>query len=197
MALYLVTAPALEPVTVEEAKAHSRIDHSDDDALVASLIVAARQYVETYTQRALVTQTWDWKLDGFPCGAMTLPMPPTLSVTSITYLDTANVSQTWSAADYLTEFPVGEQAAPARITSDYGISYPSTYGVMNAVTIRFVAGYAATAEAAVIAIPASLKTVIKVLVAHWYEQRQPVLVGTTLVPVPTSVEALLWPYKVF
>lgn len=197
MSLYLVTAPTIEPITLPEAKAQCRVDTSDEDALIAGLISAARQYAETYTHRALVTQTWDLKYDWFPCGPIELPLPPAVSVTSITYLDTAGASQTWSSANYLTEFPVGPKASHARLTPAYGVSYPSTYSVMNAVTVRFVCGYGSTAALALAAIPASIKAGIKLLVSHWYEQRTPVNVGNLVSPIPTTVDALLWPYKAF
>lgn len=98
MALFLVMAPSIEPVSLAEAKAHLRVEVNDENSLIQTLITAARQYVETATRRALLQQTWDDKLDAFPCGAIVLPLSPVTSVTSITYLDTAGVSQTWSSS---------------------------------------------------------------------------------------------------
>lgn len=194
MGLTLVTAPATEPITLDEAKKHCRVDVSDEDDLIRSLIVAARQHVESFTHRALVTQTWDYKLDGFPAlgECFEVPLAPVLSVTSITYLDTAGSSQTWSSSNYLTDIQAGNYSQRMRITPAYGISYPSTYGVMNAATVRFVAGYGAAS-----AVPQAIKAAIKILIGHWYRTREPIVTGTIVASVPMSVDALLWPYKAF
>lgn len=191
MSLFLVTAPAAEPVSVQDAKAQCRVDTSDEDALFATLVIAAREYVETATHRALITQTWDWTLDGFPDWTLVLPLPPVASVTSITYVDTAGVTQTWAASLYRTDLPAGPYASPARVTPAYSESYPSTRAVTNAVTVRFVAGYGTAAS-----VPASLKAAIKLLVAHWYARREPLTNGT-VAPVPWTIEALTWPFKAF
>jgi len=192
MALFLQTAPTPEPVTLTEAKAHCRVDVSDDDTLITALITAARQHAEAFTHRAIPPQTWDLKLDAFPCGwqsPIVLPMPPTTAVTSVTYVDTAGASQTWSSSNYTTEFPSGDMASPARIVPIYGVTWPQTQRVINAVTVRFVAGYTTCPEA--------IKHGIKLLIGHWYAHRESVVVGTISQQLPTAVDALLWPYKAF
>lgn len=197
MALHLVTAPVVEPVTLAEIKAQCRVDHDDENELLNSLIVAARETVETLTGRALMTQTWDWKFHEFPehDEGLTIPLGQVTSITSITYLDTAGASQTWSSSDYRTDIPTGPKAALARIEPGYGISYPSTYDVMNAIAVRFVAGYGSTPET----VPSSLCHAIKLLVAHWYQNREAIVVsiGGTATELPLGVSALIWPYKVF
>lgn len=144
MSLSLVTEPTLEPISLTEAKLHCKVDHTADDALFPTYIQAAREYGEGATFRAFCRQTFDFKLDEFPYdgGALVLPKAPVRSITSITYLDTAGASQTWSSSLYLTDLPSGPKAQRARITPAYGESYPSTRDVINAVTVRFVAGYA-------------------------------------------------------
>ena len=196
MALFLVTAPAIEPVSLAEAKAHCRVDVADEDALIDTLRVAARQYVETFTRRPLITQTWDDKRDGFPCGsdeALELPLPPVSSITSVTYTATDGTSTVWSSALYTTDLPTGPKAEPARIVPIYGEVYPTTRSVINNVVIRFVAGYGSTAAT----VPASLRAAIKLLIGHWYERREPVNVGNIVTPIPLSIESLLWPYRAF
>ena len=66
MILTLATEPTAEPVTLAEAKTHCRVDTSDDDTYITTLIKAARLYTEEATNRALITQTWDWYFDSFP-----------------------------------------------------------------------------------------------------------------------------------
>ena len=122
-------------------------DVEDDDTLLESLIVTARQELDAkdgWLGRALCTQTWDWKLDAFPVatnqnpdGALIVPLPPLQSVTSITYVDTDGDSTTWSSSEY----QVDTTSQPARIIPAYGYSYPSTRTQLNAVTVRIVVGY--------------------------------------------------------
>jgi uncharacterized phiE125 gp8 family phage protein len=62
----LLTAPAAEPLSLAEAKAFLRVEHDDDDGVIAALIAGARLYVEGQTRRALLTQTWRLVLDAWP-----------------------------------------------------------------------------------------------------------------------------------
>ena len=187
MSLKLVTAPSAEPVSLIEAKAHLRVDIADDDTLITALIVAARKWCDEYTGRQFVTATWDWFLDGF-CQSFVVPIPPLQSVTSIKYLDTAGVEQTLDAGTYR----VDAVSEPGRIALDYGKTWPSTYPVINAVTVRFVAGYGAAG-----AVPEPIKQAMLILIGELYEQREESLVGTIQSSVPFGVRALLTPYKVW
>jgi uncharacterized phiE125 gp8 family phage protein len=201
MALSLYTAPTTEPVTVAEAKLHIRAtEDTVEDALVSSLITAAREYCETFTRRSFLPQVWDLKLDSFcdPAaykdGVIWLPKPPVTAVTSITYLDTAGDSQTLSTSIYTYDLPSGPKASRARVQEAYGQVFPQTRSTLNAVTIRFAAGYATAA-----AVPYSIKAAMLLLIGHWYQNRETVVVGVGIgsVQVPTSAEALLWPYVAY
>jgi uncharacterized phiE125 gp8 family phage protein len=192
MALSLVTPPAVEPVTLAEAKLQMRLGLTDDDALITELIVAAREYVETFTHRALIAQTWDDKREGFPGyggQAIWLPKPPLLLTPTapvITYVDPNGVTQTWSSSLYTVDAPTGPKARAACVVPNYGEYFPLTRAVVNAVTIRFTAGYGALATT----VPSSLKAATKLLVETW-------LVGGSGAPIPPAVDALLWPFKAF
>lgn len=186
MALTLVTAPAEEPVALADAKLHMRVDDSDENALITTLIAAARKWCENHTRRQFVTATYDWTLDRFPC-VLRVPRPPLASVTSITYVDTAGTTQTVDSDDYRVDIAT----APGRITEAYSASWPSTRSVTNAVTVRFVAGYGDAAD-----VPESIITAIKIMVAHWYEHREPVMPGLSISSVPMSVTSLLSPYRI-
>ena len=63
MTLFRTVEPALEPVTLAEAKAHMRLGHDSEDALIAGLIRAARDEVERTTGTALIDQDWRLALD--------------------------------------------------------------------------------------------------------------------------------------
>jgi len=193
MALTLVTGPAIEPVTLEEAKAHCRVDTSDDDGLLADLVIAATRHVERFTHRRLISQVFDDKRDAAPSSVWESPIAPVLSIGSVTYVDTAGATQTWSSALYRTDIPAGPTAGPARLTPIYGGSWPQTQDVINAFTVRFTAGYGTTA----VSVPYDIKAAIKLLVGHLYENREPVVIGNIVTAVPLAVDSLLWPYKFF
>ncbi len=197
MALSLVTAPATEPLTLAEAKSHLKSDVTDEDALIDGLIRSAREYVETFTHRALITQTWDLRLEGFPssfeASAIWLPKPPLVSVTSISYVDTAGATQTWASSNYTVDAPAGPWARMGRIVPAWSIYFPVTRSVPNAVTVRFVAGYGAAT-----AVPSSMKSAMKLLIGNWWANREAgaIFRGSADI-LPFGVEPLLWPYKAF
>lgn len=183
MSLKLITAQTHEPVTLTEVKDHLRVDTTDDDALISALIVAARQWAEEYTGRQFMAATWDWMLDALG-GTLYAPMPPLQSVTSIKYLDTTGVEQTLASSTYR----VDAVSEPGRIALDYGQVWPSTYPVVNAVTVRFVAGYTT--------VPEPIRQAVLILVGELYEQRQD-SASYQVNAVPFGVRALLAPYKIW
>lgn len=163
MRFELVTSAASEPVTLAEAKSHLRVEHSDDDVLIASLVSTARELVESHTARQLVTADWKLHLDRFPHGDIEIRKCPVASVTSVTYYDENNTQQTWSTSLYQVD-TVNE---PARIRCEYNVTYPSTRsGKLNAVTVNFTAGQA------VASVSDKAKHAILLLVSHWYENTE-------------------------
>lgn len=186
-ALKLVTAPTVEPVSRTEAKLHCRVDITDDDALIDTLITAAREYCEVETDRSFINTTWDLVFDSFP-DTIYIPRSPLSSVTSITYLDTAGASTTLSSTLYTTD----SKGEPGRIVPAYGETWPATYAIVNAVTVRVVIGYGSASTS----VPSSIIAAIKLLVGHWYQNRQAVVTGTIASDVPMAVESLLMRVKV-
>lgn len=191
-ALVLVSPPANEPVTVNEAKAHLRVVGTDDDVYISDLIAAARRHVETITRRALLTQTWDYALDSFPPCAIEVPLPPLVSVVSIKYLEAATgIQATLPGAAYR----VDSKRQPGRITPEVGVPWPVTYPAPNAVEIRFTAGAATTAD-----VPEPIRHAIKLMVGTWYENREQAIFdarwGVSEIPGVAAVQALLRPYVV-
>lgn len=189
MALKLITAPAAEPVALATAKAHLRVDHNDDDALIGALITAARQAAEDRINRALVTQTWEQVLDAFPAAEIKLAKPPAQSITSIKYIDPAGDEQTLASNQYLLD----GDTLPGWVLPAYGVTWPATLDTANAVRVRFVAGYGA-AEAHV---PAAIRQWMLIAIGTMYAMREGVA-GGNLAEVPrTWVDGLLDPYKVY
>ncbi len=194
MSLKLITAPTVEPITLQETKDHLRVDGTTDDALISALILAARQHLDGrdgWLGRALMAQTWDYTLDEFPPGDfIRLPLAPVQSVTSISYTDTDGASQTFSSASYALGADLDWQP---RVNLGYGLTWASTRGVPDAVTVRFVAGYANAN-----AVPAPIKAALLLTVGHLYENREAIAEtgrGVTLTELPMGVDSLLFPYR--
>ena len=181
------TAPAVEPVTLAEAKSQCRIDGSDEDAYVASLITAAREYVENVLDLSLVTQVWEARYDTFPLWEIILPRPPMqAAAVTVIYRDEAGTLNTITST--ANAFQVDAYATPGRIYPLYEGVWPAVRGDENSVTVRWTAGYGASGAS----VPATVKSLIMLLVAHWYEMRQPVVAGySQVLPVPQTFETLL------
>ena len=154
------------------------------DPLLNMLVSAARQHVEAYLKRALITQTFDLHLDRFPCWVLRLPVP-IQSVTSITYYDSDGTEQTLAADQYLVDITT----QPARITPVFGVVWPITQYRMNAVKVRFVAGYGAASD-----VPACIKNWMLIRIKTLWDGRDQ-LTKQLGMPVfePTWVDSLLDP----
>jgi uncharacterized phiE125 gp8 family phage protein len=180
----VTTAPATEPVTAAEAKTHMRITSSADDTYITGLITAARQWCEWYQGRSYIEQIITMYLDTFP-STIYLPQPPAMSVTTLKYYNTAGTLTTLTVT---TDYVVDVISQPARIYPAYTTSWPSYRDIPNAVQVVYKAGYGADATN----VPTPVKHAIKMLVSHWYENREPII-DMKLMQTPFSVKALLDP----
>jgi uncharacterized phiE125 gp8 family phage protein len=195
MPLRLVIPPASEPVSLDEAKAHLRVDGNYDDGLIGNLITSARKYLDGkdgILGRALVSQTWELVLDtwptsgcGFAANAVQIPLPPLTGITSVKYFDTDGNEQTFSSANYT----IDAVSEPGWIVLDQGVSWPALLNAANVITIRFTAGYAT--------VPEPISQAILLLIGHWYANRENVLTGfrAAAIDVPYTVDALSAPYR--
>lgn len=159
MGLRLITAPTRYPVTLEELKAHLRVETDDDDAYLDSLIEAVATYLDGdggILGRCLVQQTWEYQIANWACDTdlhhgfnhwpfwsahrIEIPLPPLVSVTSVKYLDQTEAEQTLASDQYVAIINGWE---PSIIQSAYGVTWPIVaWHRPDAVRIRFVAGYA-------------------------------------------------------
>lgn len=187
MALALTSGPAEEPVTVAEAKAHLRIDGSAEDILIASLIVTSRLHVEAALGFALITQGWRLTLDKWPEGGTVLfPLRPIRSVTSVTVRDESGDAVVVSSSGYLLD---GEALRPRLVPCDG--TWPAPGRQTNGIEIAFEAGIGDEAAD----IPQPIRHAILLLVAHWYEHRDPLEIGSAGAAIPPLVSDLLKPYR--
>lgn len=185
----LVSEPSIEPVSLVEAREHLRVTHTDEDALIAGLITAARVTVETITRRSFITQTWKLYLDRFPASrGIRLPHTPVQSVSHIKYYDEDGIQQTFPASDYWLD----AVSAPARLSLKESKDWEDTEADrLNAVEIQYVAGYGSAPSQ----VPAPIRHAMKLLVAHLYENPDIVSAGQLSV-IPMSCDFLLAPYRV-
>ncbi len=188
-----------------------------DNALIAELVSAARRYCETQLKSALLTQSWVLYLDSFPSaggyynraireiwpsigglpsglgfypglvpnstGVIDIPLEPLQSITSVNYTDFEGNTDTVATSAY--DVSIGMQG---RIQPAYSKVWPISRPTIDSVQITFVAGYGSTAST----IPPHVKLAIKMLVAHWYENREACL-DQQLWPVPLAIDSLLSP----
>jgi len=163
---------------------------TDENDLLDSAIITARQWAEKFTNRSFLNTSWRLTFDDFSSD-FRLPRSPASSITSIKYYDSNNAQQTLSSSYYDTDF----DNEPGRVEEAYGYTWPTVYDRMNAVEVIFVAGYGAAASS----VPDAIKTAIKMLAAHMYEHREAVVQlqrGGELAEVPLAVRSLLWMYRV-
>ncbi len=170
-------------VSVGDMKTHLHIDSTveAEDESLGAMIDAATAWCESFQHRKYLTQTVVERFDAFPVRLRPV-WSPLIAVTSIAYTDTAGVSQTLSSALYT----VDTTTVPGRIVPAYGQRWPATQGHIDAVTLTYTAGYG---EAS--AVPDRVKQAIKLLVGHWYANREDSQTDP-MHQIPIGVESLLW-----
>jgi uncharacterized phiE125 gp8 family phage protein len=180
----VITPPVIEPLTLAEAKAQCRVDITTDDALLATLISVARDMCERIAWRAFLTQTIELWLDAWPASnAIALPRPPLQSVTKVEYYDTADVKSTLSSTIYSVD-AINE---PGKLWLKYNQVWPTTLlREHNAICVTYIAGWTNPAD-----VPQSARQAMLLLIGHWYENRETIMVGTITKSIEFGVTALL------
>ena len=185
-----LSPPAAEPLTLADAKLHLRVDAdiTEDDGLIAALIVTARQQAEHRTGRALVTQQWRLGLDRFADDSLELPLPKLQSAQSVTYLDADGVRQTLAGAEYdvVTDELVG------RLIPAFGKTWPDCRIRPGSVQVSYTCGYGAASD-----VPQSIKAWMLLAIGAWYENREALTSGKPVAELPRSFwDGLLDPFWV-
>lgn len=183
MNVTIITPPASEPITLDEAKAFLRVDGDDDDSVITDAIASARETIENLTGRQLITATLEGAMDSFAGDwidrsqrlidhrgaghsrhddlSIRLPRSPVQSVTSVQYIDGAGALQTLDPSLYIVDV----RSITPRITPLFGTCWPPIRPQPNAVVVRFVAGW--TTET----LPARAKQLAKLVTLRDYEHR--------------------------
>ena len=192
MSLKLITPPTTFPIDLASAKLHCRVDIADDDTLITALITAATEMAEQKTGRAIMAQTLELTLDAFPY-AFELTRVPVQSVTSVKYYDTTGTQQTLSNTLYALD--AADDFGFAHISPVYAGVWPDTRDQINAVAVRYVAGYADAAS-----VPQSIKNWILLMVSTMYANRETEAYSSRAVSTTVQmqfVDRLLDRYVVF
>ncbi len=159
-----VTPPIREPVTISDAKAFARIEFDDDDAIVASLISMAREYVETAIARTVAPRVRAVYFQGFMTsggyynrfiraqgpnpwwlptaqGIMQIRQPPLQGLMNVQYIDPSSGVY----LEVLSSQLVISTGTPGKVMPSYGAVWPLPRPQIDAVKFTFVSGYGLTA----------------------------------------------------
>lgn len=189
-----VTDPSgiTEPITLDEAKAHLRITNDDEDDVIEAAITDARDWCEQYLSLAIPEQTITAFFDCWPDDDhIDLPFSNLLSVTSVKYLDSSGSQQTLGTNVY----GVDSSHTPGRIYLKASQVWPEPIAEQhNAIEIKYQAGFYASTTGVQDAPPA-VKRAIKLLMGHWYENRESSIVGMSIAELPLGVTACLDRYR--
>lgn len=177
----LLTPPALEPVSLDEARAFLRVEHHDDDDTIAALIASARIHVETQTRRALITQSWRIVADAWPGEGRFAVLPaPVQSVSAVRVYDESGAPQMVNLQAFVVD-----ASASALTFAPWALPAPGRASA--GIEIDVICGYGDAA----LDVPEPLRQAVRELAAHWYENRG--VVGAAL--MPGTAAALLAPYR--
>lgn len=191
------STPDDRPVSVAEAKEHLRVvDTTDDDEYIGLLIDAATTWAEDYCDRTFADKQYTVAFDDFFGTRIELPRPPVRlnetgseATVSISYVDTGGTTQTLTWAESGTQdFRLDRDHVPALVYPTYLDVWPSVRIDDKSVQITYLAGYGGAAS-----VPKPAVHAIKMMVGHWYANRE--AVGNVGQNVPLGVAALLEPLK--
>lgn len=170
-------------ITLEDAKLFLRVTGDDEDEFIEGLIGQATEFVEAAANIQLCECGYEWRLDSFETYSLKVPKGPLLSIDSIVYVDIDGVEQTLAESVY----SVDEKDPTGRIQPAYGESWPSTRVQMNAVTIAYTAGFGDSDD-----VPQLAKGAIRLLIGHWYRNREAMLTGTISKEIELGVQRIKW-----
>jgi len=180
----LITPPAAEPVSLAEFKAHLRIDGSAEDALLAGLIVIAREHLERSTGLALISQGWRLYLDRWPeAGVVEIARGPVVAVQTVRAFDEIGEESEIPLAGHVLDGVRRPARLWLRVRPDAGQA-------MNGIEIDFTAGFGdAGAD-----VPDTLRRAMLIHAAHMYEFRGAVPLEMQPAGVPEGYDRLVAPF---
>lgn len=185
MTLITTQRPGMPPVLLQEMKEQVRVKHDDEDLLLQSCIESAVAHVESYTRLRLITQKVVFRCDGLG-GCIRLPVWPVQQIESITYIDEAGDEQALNSSLYRLRRSV----KPYEIIPAYQATWPTVRSEPDTVAIEMTVGFGDDASD----VDAGLLAAVRSLAAHFYANREAVLIGVSAVEMPLGVRAMLDPH---
>lgn len=160
----IVTPPAIEPVTLDQALVQCHANAGIEDDWFTDAIRAAREEAEIYQRRAYIEQTVQLTFDTWPIMPILLPRAPTTEVISIKIYDIEDVETTIDVSNFLIDY----DTCPARMTTISGYSLPSiSLRDLASIKIQYTAGYGSSRDD----VPRNIRQAILFYVAYMYENR--------------------------
>ncbi|MDI7861266.1 head-tail connector protein [Rhizobiaceae bacterium n13] len=179
-----IRPPLAEPLTLAEAKAHLRLDGSDEDDLLLPLVKAAREHLERLSGLCLMTQALRLYRDDWPAdGVIQIARGPVQAIESVTVYDTGGEP----VAVSLDGHRLDGASHPARLTLN---QFVNSHAAINGIEIDFVAGFGDAATD----VPDMLKRALTMHVAHMFEWRGAVSMAGQPAGVPAGYDRLVTPY---
>lgn len=161
----LIAGPTREPLDIDEVKKALQFASDLDDTLIDNWIATARQRFEEQTGRQIMTATWEYWLDRFPCQQIELPKAPLRSVVSLKYIDPDGVEQTLvEGTDYRVRPPAGPIGDRGWVEPIFATVWPPTRCEANAVRIQYLAGYGNTLDS----VPEMVKSTLYMIVTAFF-----------------------------
>lgn len=204
----VIVQPAVEPLSWTEAAAHLRGVYEEERSYVEALITAVRINLEHRCNKAFIEQTLEITLDYWPSGWCGVAQPyigpyswgttyygsgielpratPLVSVEAFTYRDSTGASTAVDAANYVLD----TDSMPGRLALASGYSWPSfTPYPTSPIRIRYVAGHRGMTSSPYIPYPdEDIKHAMRLLVGHFYTNREAVVVGDHITIQPYQME---------
>ena len=185
MRLTSLTSPTTLPISLVSIKDHLRIERDESfyDSDLTELIYAARDYIQEETHLTIINTQFSATWDCWPAEKVHIPAWPIVSVDSITYTDVDGNAQTLSTSLYRTSLV----QVPAYVIPAISDDWPDLLlDAIDAVNVNFTAGYGTAATD----VPYMVRHLFKLLVGHWFKNREAVLTGTVSKQIELAFESL-------
>ena len=181
--------PTAELISLADAKAQCRVTHSSEDGLIAELVAAATGWLDGYSGQlgqALIEQTWSQSFSCFPADrCLRLALGPLRGTPAVTYYDSAGQAQSF------TGFVAVSDVLGPKLVLGAQSSWPSVEDRPDAVTVTWQCGFGTTAAS----VPVPIIRAAKLLISHWYQNREAAITGTIVTELPLAVQALIRPLR--
>lgn len=183
--------PGVDLIEVSRARAHCKVDHNGDDELLREIIASVTGALEApagILRVCLLKQTWRAAFSSFPTTCrLRLPIEPLISVSSVEYLPVGSTTWTAFSSNYWSAYS-DESGGWIELVDD--ADWPDTATRPEAVRVTFQAGYGSKSSD----VPPAIIHAARLMIGHYYENREASIIGVTAQDLPLGCRALLAPF---